>query len=168
MDDLRSLTGSAARLGAALKERGQTFATAESLTGGLLGALLTALGGASDWYSGGYITYSNEAKKTLLGVSEETLKRWGAVSGQTALEMAQGVRTALRSSWAASVTGVAGPTGGTEEKPLGTVWIGLSGPKGTKTKLFAFPGDRSAVRRATAAAVFAWALEEVCEEGKDG
>lgn len=110
---------------AARKQR-LTIATAESCTGGGIGAALTAISGASKVYDGSIISYSDDVKANLLGVPKDTLKNHGAVSEQTAIAMAEGVRKALSTNLAISVTGIAGPTGGTKDKPVGTVWIGLA------------------------------------------
>ncbi|MFN7172548.1 MAG: competence/damage-inducible protein A [Fimbriimonadaceae bacterium] len=131
-----------------------TLATAESCTGGMLGERITRVPGASDVYAGGVVTYSNELKKMLLGVEAETLRKFGAVSEDTAREMAEGCRVRIGSDWALSVTGVAGPEGGTEDKPVGLVFIGCAGPQGTSVKEHRFLGSRDQVRqRSTAAAL---------------
>ncbi|HLR29259.1 MAG TPA: CinA family protein [Paenalcaligenes sp.] len=110
------------QLGLYLQHQGARVACAESCTGGLLAATLTHIAGASQWFEGGYITYSNEAKQANLGVSAETLKRYGAVSEETAIEMANGVlQSPIKADYAVSITGVAGPDGGTESKPVGMV-----------------------------------------------
>ena len=114
-------------------EQGLSIATAESCTGGGIGAALTAIDGSSKVYAGGIISYSNDVKTNLLDVPKNTIKKHGAVSKQTAKAMASGARKALSTDIAISVTGIAGPTGGSEEKPIGTVWIGLA-QKGHATK----------------------------------
>ena len=133
----------AQQVGKALKDTGQTLAVAESCTGGLIGHLLTEVPGSSDYFLGGIIAYSNQAKQEHLGVSEETLKNHGAVSQQTAAQMAAGARDALGANLAISVTGVAGPTGGSPEKPVGLTWIGLASSEGTRAEKFRFDGDRT-------------------------
>jgi len=115
-----------ATLGHALMERGWTLSTAESCTGGLIGHALTETPGSSAWYVGGAITYSNEAKIAILGVHAATIDEYGAVSAQCAREMAEGVRRLYGSQLALSVTGIAGPGGGSLEKPVGLVYIGFS------------------------------------------
>ena len=133
------------------RKAGRTLGTAESCTGGLIGATLTSVPGASDVVAGGIVSYSNEVKMARLGVSEQTLNEHGAVSEETACEMAQGAREALGVDVAVSVTGIAGPGGATPGKPVGTVWIGVSDAIGTQAHLFTFDGDRSAVRHQTVA-----------------
>jgi nicotinamide-nucleotide amidase len=128
------------------RERGWTLATAESCTGGLVGAALTARAGASDAYVGGVIAYSNDAKRSRLGVLDETLQAHGAVSAETAVSMAAGARRALDSDVAVSVTGVAGPGGGTPEKPVGLVYISVEAPDGGVTEKLQLEGDRDSIR----------------------
>ena len=137
-----------------LVARSQTVAVAESCTGGGLGARLTALPGSSAWFVGGVIAYSNDAKVALLGVAQGTLDRVGAVSRETAIEMAQGVRDRTGADWALSITGVAGPGGGSPDKPVGLVHIGLAGPFGTSAREVRLTGNRETVRlRSTTAAM---------------
>ncbi len=127
----------------ALRERGLTLASAESCTGGLIAKRITDLGGCSDVFMGGCVTYSNEAKMELLGVKEETLRAHGAVSEETAREMARGVRERLGTDIAVSSTGIAGPSGGTPEKPVGTVYVGISTPHGEKVRKLSLSPMRS-------------------------
>jgi nicotinamide-nucleotide amidase len=137
-----------------LRDRGLTLATAESCTGGLVSARLTDVPGSSAVFVGGIVAYSNEVKATELGVPEEVLREHGAVSAETAAAMARGARERLGAEVAVSVTGVAGPDGGTEEKPVGLVYLHASGPTGEKQLRFDFPGDRATIRgRATVAAL---------------
>ena len=110
----------------ALSNNGETFVTAESCTGGGIGELITEVSGASSVFSGGFITYSNELKEKLLGVDGKKISRHGAVSSEVAIQMAEGAQRLTKADYAVSVTGVAGPTGGSDEKPVGTVWFGLS------------------------------------------
>jgi nicotinamide-nucleotide amidase len=126
------------------KKHHLTLATAESCTGGALAAQLTIMSGASEYYRGGVVSYCNEVKECALGVRHETLETYDAVSEETVSEMVTGVRTRLGADYAVATTGVAGPTGGTPERPVGTVWIGIAGPEGQLvTKLLHF-GDRRA------------------------
>ena len=129
-----------------LTDRGETVSTAESCTGGLIARRLTELAGSSKFFMEGAVTYSNEAKIRTLNVSQETLDKFGAVSSETAEEMARGMRERADTDYAISVTGVAGPDGGSEEKPVGTVWFGLADRENVETIKFVFPGDRYLVR----------------------
>ncbi|MEX2243701.1 MAG: competence/damage-inducible protein A [Fimbriimonadaceae bacterium] len=129
-----------------LRGRGETLAVAESCTGGGLGRRITSVPGASDAFLGGVVSYSNGLKASLLGVSPDTLAAHGAVSEECAREMAEGVCRATGATWGVSVTGVAGPDGGTDEKPVGLVFTGVSGPGGTTVERNEFPGGREAVR----------------------
>ena len=143
-DDLYAL---AARLGELALERRALLAAAESCTGGLVAGAITAVPGSSQWFERGFVTYSDAAKVELLGVAASTLERHGAVSVQTAGEMAAGALRFSSAQWALAVTGIAGPGGGTPEKPVGTVCFGWSGPVGVETELRLLEGDRAAVRR---------------------
>ena len=114
-------------LGALLQERGETLAVAESCTGGWIGKAITDLPGSSAWFEAGFVTYSNEAKKRLLGVRSRTLEAHGAVSAETAAEMAQGALERARADWSLAVTGIAGPGGGAAQKPVGLVCFAWAG-----------------------------------------
>jgi nicotinamide-nucleotide amidase len=129
-------------VGEALLKRRLTIATGESFTAGEVGALLVATPGSSRYYKGGVIAYANDAKESLLGVSKETLRRHGAVSEEVAVEMARGARDRLRASCAVSTTGIAGPDGGTAEKPVGLLFVGYAGPEGETAERFVFGGSR--------------------------
>ncbi|MCH9740172.1 MAG: CinA family protein [Epsilonproteobacteria bacterium] len=137
-----------------LKERNQTITFAESCTGGRIAAEFTAISGASSVLGGSCITYSNEIKSQWLGVSEKTLKVYGAVSEACVNEMLKGVLAFAQANYAIAVSGIAGPTGGTQEKPVGTVYIGVSNSDQNITKQYLFSGDRNAVQeQATATAI---------------
>jgi PncC family amidohydrolase len=125
-----------------LAARGKTLATAESCTGGLLGDRITEVPGSSAYYLGGVIAYANDVKEDLLGVLKATMIEHGAVSEQTALEMARGARRALKADYGLSVTGIAGPGGGTPEKPVGLTWVAVSGPDGDRAARHVYPGSR--------------------------
>ena len=129
-------------LGNLLKEHKQTIATAESCTGGRLAAALNAQSGASDYYMGSVIAYDNSVKTNILGVSQDTLSTDGAVSESTVIEMADGVHKLLQTDYAIATSGIAGPTGGTSEKPVGTVWIAWATPTGTEAQCFHFGASR--------------------------
>jgi nicotinamide-nucleotide amidase len=136
------------------REQGLTLATAESCTGGLVAGELTSIAGSSDVVAGGAVTYSNELKQRLLGVPADLLERHGAVSAEVAEAMAEGARERLGAQVAVSVTGVAGPGGGTPEKPVGLVFLHVAGPRGGSGHRMQWPGDRGVVRRrATVAAL---------------
>lgn len=145
-----------------LRQRGETVALAESCTGGKVSSMLTDVPGVSSIYVGGAMTYSNGAKVKTLGVKEETLIEHGAVSEPVAAEMAEGACTHFSSDWAISVTGIAGPGGGTAEKPVGTVCFGLHGPQGTMTKGRVLPfSQRERIRTLSASVALRWLLEEL-------
>jgi PncC family amidohydrolase len=129
-------------VGNLLRARGIKLATAESCTGGLIGDLITNVPGSSDYYLGGVVAYAYEAKVALLGVSWDTLQTYGAVSRETVLEMARGVRKALSADISVSVSGIAGPSGGLPNKPVGTTWIGFSIPEGEWARVYCFDGNR--------------------------
>ena len=135
-------------VGLALKQRGATLTTAESCTGGWVAKVITDIAGSSAWFERGFVTYSNEAKAQMIGVRESTLVQHGAVSEPVVVEMAIGALRAARADYAISVSGVAGPDGGSVEKPVGTVWFGVASVSGQGvTRRECFAGDREAVRR---------------------
>jgi nicotinamide-nucleotide amidase len=143
----------AERLGASLRDARQMLVTAESCTGGWIAKTVTDVAGSSDWFDCGLAAYSYEAKQRLLGVRAETLEHSGAVSRETVLEMVSGALVHSGSTVAVAVTGIAGPGGGTDDKPVGTVWIAWKRRGGyPQAELFHFEGDREAVRRQTVAA----------------
>ena len=137
-----------------LKQNNLTISTAESCTGGMIASAITNVSGASGFFGAGVVTYSNEAKAKLIGVNKETLDKYGAVSEQTAKEMAEGVLMLGEADVAVAVTGIAGPTGGTVEKPVGLVYIGVSGKYGTVAFKNNFTGNRDEVRRQTVERAF--------------
>ncbi|MCK5688301.1 CinA family nicotinamide mononucleotide deamidase-related protein [Myxococcota bacterium] len=144
-----------------LRDTEATLATAESCTGGLIGSLLTDIAGSSDVYQAGIISYSNEAKEKFLGVKHETLEEHGAVSEETALQMAIGAREGSAATWGISTTGISGPTGGSTEKPVGTVWIACAGPSGAIAKKYFFPFGRLRHKQASAYAALDMLRREV-------
>lgn len=129
-----------------LKARGMTCATAESCTGGGVGSAITAVPGSSAVFWGGIISYDNSVKQNVLGVPEEVLKTVGAVSSECAAAMAEGARKLLKTDLAVSLTGIAGPDGGSAEKPVGLVWFGLATSTGVRTEKAIFRGDRAGIR----------------------
>ena len=131
------------------KSSGKTCATAESCTGGGIGAAITSVAGSSEVFLGGVISYANEVKRDVLGVAAQVLDEHGAVSSETAAQMAEGARRLTKADVAVAVTGIAGPGGGSAEKPVGLVWFGLATADGVRTEKAIFPGDREQVRSAT-------------------
>lgn len=163
MNELETL---AERLGQQLLNRGEWLATAESCTGGWVAQTITAIAGSSAWFDRGFVTYSNAAKIEMLGIPETTLERHGAVSEATARAMAQGVLSHSRANWAVSITGIAGPTGGSRDKPVGTVcfaWAGNDG--GCEAQTCQFTGDRAAVREQSVRHALKGLLERVSAQG---
>lgn len=138
-----------AQLADLLQKSGQMMATAESCTGGMISAACTDLAGSSNWFDRGFVTYSNAAKTELLGVDAELIKQHGAVSEPVARAMAAGAITHSKAQVSVAVTGVAGPGGGSAEKPVGTVWFGWSVKGQISSEVQHFEGDRAAVRAAT-------------------
>ncbi|MCT9095860.1 CinA family protein [Haloarchaeobius sp. HME9146] len=162
------MTQIAERLGDVLRERNHTLATAESCTGGLIGARITDVPGSSDYFDRSLVTYAYGAKEQLLGVNREDLDAHGAVSESVARQMAQGVRDTADVTWGVSTTGVAGPSGGTPDTPVGTVFIGIAyaGPWGTESSYttverYQFDGDRATVREKTVEQALTDVLDEV-------
>ena len=143
----------------ALADKKMTVSTAESCTGGLISKLITDVSGSSDVFGYGFVTYANEAKMKILGVWDEALSQYGAVSEPVAVLMSRGARRVSKSDIAVSVTGIAGPGGGTAEKPVGLVYISLSTPDGTICRKCNFSGTRDEVRRQTAEFALNLALE---------
>ena len=147
------------QIGDLLRQRGWKLAVAESCTGGLIGHRITNVAGSSDYFTGGVIAYAYEAKVKLLGVSWDTLKTFGAVSRETVLEMAAGVRQSLEADIAISASGIAGPGGGLPDKPVGTIWIGLAASDGKWARVLHFPGDREQNKAAAAVAALTLLLD---------
>ena len=177
-----ALVARVAALGDALRARGWQLATAESCTGGLLSGTCTAPAGASDWFTTGFVTYANEAKQALLGVSAALIAAHGAVSAEVAEAMARGALARGHAQLAVSITGVAGPGGGSVAKPVGTVWLGLAWvharetqeglPAGgdatlvaARTECLHLGGDRAAIRAQTVAIALERALAVACDGG---
>jgi nicotinamide-nucleotide amidase len=153
-----------AQVGAVLRQRGWTIGTAESCTGGLIMHRLTNIAGSSAYVLGGIIAYANPVKQALLGVKQGTLIAHGAVSEQTAHEMAVGARNLLKSDIAVSVTGIAGPGGGTAEKPVGLTYIGIAGPNDrVEVRRHVWDGDREAIKAASATAALQLVLDTLAE-----
>ena len=144
------MASEAEETGLALKERGMTLALAESCTGGGLGAEITSVPGSSDFFIGGAIVYSNSAKESVLGVRRSTLDTYGAVSAETASEMAEGARRVFGSDVAVAVTGIAGPGGATEGKPVGLVYTAVSVRGRVDVKRHNLSGDRDSIRKKSA------------------
>ncbi len=143
-------------VGKLLREKALTLSVAESCTGGLIGHRITNVPGSSDYFMGGVVVYSNAAKIRMLGVNPDTLNRFGAVSAETAREMAQGIRQYMDTDLGIAVTGIAGPSGGTKEKPVGTVFIGLSTAKEEFTRRYRFFGDREQIKLNTSMMALDW------------
>jgi PncC family amidohydrolase len=146
-------------LGQLLKQRGLKLATAESCTGGRIADHITDVPGSSDYFVGGVVAYSYEAKVASLHVSWDTLRLNGAVSRETVIEMARGVRTTLGADIGVSVSGIAGPGGGLPEKPVGTTWIGLSARDGDWARMFVWDGDRQANKDASSQAALIMVMD---------
>ncbi len=144
------LSDLAQQLGLLLKKKAWQVVTAESCTGGLLGQLITSIPGSSQWYDRGFITYSNQAKQSMLGVPEGTLQKCGAVSRQTVKAMALGALENSLAQCAVSVSGIAGPGGGIVEKPVGTVLLGWAVAERVSSEAFLFKGERSEIRQQAA------------------
>ncbi|WP_380080241.1 CinA family protein [Falsiporphyromonas endometrii] len=128
-----------------LTNRKETLCTAESCTGGMLAAAFTSIPGASEYFKGGIISYTYDVKNNLLGVPLEDLEKYGAVRSEVALQMAVGAKEQMQSTYSISTTGVAGPGGGSPDTPVGSVWVGLTSPNETYTKLLHLSGDRKQI-----------------------
>ena len=149
------------KLARLLPARGETLSTAESCTGGLISALITNLPGSSAWFTGGVASYANEVKTELLGVPEEVIAAHGAVSEACALAMASGATKALHTTHSLAVTGIAGPDGGSPDKPVGTVWLAWSVAGQATAKRCLFTGERAEIRTQAAAAAISGLLERL-------
>ncbi len=146
-------------IGARLGAKQQLLATAESCSGGLIAHRLTNTPGSSSYFQGGVVSYSNAAKVKLLGVKQESLDQYGAVSEVVAREMAEGALKRFEADWAVACTGIAGPDGGTPQKPVGLVYIGVAGLAGTNVERCQFEGDRMSIKQQTADRALALVLE---------
>ena len=156
------------KIGVLLRARGLKIATAESCTGGLVADRITDVPGSSDYFVGGVVAYAYEAKVALIHVSWDTLRLHGAVSRETAIEMARGVRTALGADIGISVSGIAGPGGGMPEKPVGTTWISLSARDGDWARKFTWDGDRRTNKEYSTQAALKFVLDYLDNQLKNG
>lgn len=161
IDNIETLVGDE------LRERGWRLAIAESCTGGLIGHRITNISGSSTYYLGSITAYAYRAKVRLLGVSWDTLEKFGAVSEETVSEMAKGIRHALAADIGLSVSGIAGPTGGTPEKPVGYTWIGLSTPQGILTLQHNAGGNRIENKEEVAQVALEFLYKSLSTNGKD-
>lgn len=155
------ITELAARVGSALKSAGASLTTAESCTGGGIAEAVTRIPGSSAWFGQGWVTYSNKAKARELGVPADLLRQHGAVSEEVVLAMAEAAAARAGATWAVAVSGIAGPDGGSADKPVGTVWLAWAGPGGVVAERCLFPGDRNAVRRQTVERALSGLLEKM-------
>ncbi len=152
------------RIGDIMNQKRLTLAAAESCTGGLVSSRITDVPGSSAYFLGGVVAYSYEAKASLLGVSWDTLNKYGAVSRETVIEMARGARKLFNADIAVSISGIAGPGGGTDAKPVGTVWVGLSASGGEEARHFVWEGDRILNKQLSSEAAMQFILDHL--EGK--
>ncbi len=151
------------QVGEALRARGWTIALGESCTGGLLGHRLTQVPGSSDYFLGGVVAYAYDSKERLLGVRHQTLYDHGAVSRETAVEMARGARITFGADLGVSITGIAGPAGGLPDKPVGTTWIALSSRTGDRAERYHWQGDRTRNKESAADAALTLILQVIAE-----
>ena len=156
------------QIGILLRTRGLRLATAESCSGGLVADHITDVPGSSDYFVGGVVAYAYEAKVALLHVSWDTLRLHGAVSRETVIEMARGVRTTLGADIGISISGIAGPSGGLPEKPVGTTWIGLSARDGDWARKFTWDGDRRFNKEASSQAAVKFVLDYLDNKMQNG
>jgi PncC family amidohydrolase len=164
-DELAALVDMARRIQSEMIERGLTLTTAESCTGGLVGHILTEVSGSSGYYVGGLISYSNELKEHELGVDAATLERHGAVSAQTCVAMAEGARSRYGASLAVAITGIAGPDGGTGQKPVGLTYVGVADAAGHDVRRYVWSGDRHSNKLESAQATLELLLERLATAG---
>lgn len=150
-------------VGTALREKNLTIALAESCTGGLVGHLLTQVPGSSDYFIGGVIAYSDKAKEEILGVRDETLKQYGAVSVETAIEMAQGARKVFQTDYAVAVTGIAGPASDLSNKPVGLTWLAVCNDNDVWAESHNWEGNRSEIKQQSAEAALNLLLQAIGE-----
>jgi nicotinamide-nucleotide amidase len=160
-----AITELARQVGAALVAQRATLATAESCTGGGIAEAVTRIAGSSAWFGWGWVTYANAAKQEALGVAAADLQQHGAVSEVVVRQMASGAKQRAGSDWAVAVSGIAGPDGGSPDKPVGTVWLAWAGPGGVTTECCLFPGDRAAVRAATVEKALSGLLTQIVLAG---
>lgn len=160
-EQISAETAVEAAVGRALRALGWSLATAESCTGGLIGHRITQVPGSSEYFLGGIVSYSDAIKRDLLGVSAATLAASGAVSEATALEMALGVRRRLSADVGLSVTGIAGPGGGSQAKPVGLTWVAVASPRAERARRHVFKGDRGENKAQAAEAALRLLLEEI-------
>ena len=154
-----------AELAELLVRKQLTLSVAESCTGGLICHILTNIPGASVWFKGGVIAYSNRAKVEMLNVREDLLAKYGAVSSYVAKEMARGVKSRFGTRFSLSATGIAGPAGGSREKPVGLVYLGLAKDRLVKSKKCLFVGERESIKAQAAETAISWALKFLSQEG---
>ncbi|MDY6867892.1 MAG: CinA family protein [Chloroflexota bacterium] len=158
---VQELLSLSSEIGKLLTDESLTIASAESCTGGLIGHILTGVSGSSQYYLGGVIAYSNRIKEEILGVQSQTLLQHGAVSKETACEMAKGIRKIFEADIGVATTGIAGPTGGTPTKPVGLVWIGISTKPNTQAFEYHFKGSRNDVKTSTVKAILTRLLDQL-------
>ncbi|WP_115719543.1 CinA family protein [Gallaecimonas mangrovi] len=161
MTDWNAISQLSARLGAKAKAAGVTVTSAESCTGGLIAGAITDIAGSSSWFDEAFITYANAAKMRRLGVSDDSLSRHGAVSKAVVKEMAEGARLAAKADLAVATSGIAGPDGGSIDKPVGTVWMAWASATEVECRCFHFSGDRQAVRLQAVFAALSGLLEKI-------
>lgn len=154
-------------VGKLLREKGASLSTAESCTGGYLAHLITSVPGSSDYYKGSIVSYSDQVKEQILGVSPDILERYGAVSEPTVRAMAEAVKRLCRTDYALATSGIAGPGGGTEDKPVGTVWIALASPDGCQARRFQFSFSRERNIARSAVQALSWLMEYLEGENAD-